>query len=223
MNNEELLAAIKERHSVRDYLDKDIDISDLSIINPFIEEVNKESGLHIQLITNSNATFKKFFIPYGRLNAYHFLAMVGPKSNDLEEKVGYYGEQLVLLAQQCSLNTCWVGGTYSKRNTKVKIKKGEKLVAIIAIGYGKNFGVPHKSKRIVEVSTTNDNVPTWYEDGVKAALLAPTALNQQKFKFTYNKNGSVSLDPGRGPYVNLDKGIVKYHFEVGANIKVNWK
>jgi hypothetical protein len=35
--------------------------------------------------------------------------LIRKKSDDLDEKVGYWGEQLVLLAQTLGLNTCWVG------------------------------------------------------------------------------------------------------------------
>lgn len=223
MTNEELLKSINDRHSVRNYLDRNIDLDDLAKINPEIDRINKENDLHFQLVTNSKETFSKFILPYGKLNAYHYIALVGKKCTNLEEKVGYFGEKLVLLAEHCSLDTCWVGGTYSKRNTKVKIEKDEKLIGIIAIGYGVDHGHPHKSKTISEVTTSIEGVPDWFIKGVEASLLAPTALNQQKFKFTYNNNGSVTLTTSKGPYTKVDLGIVKYHFEIGANTKVNWQ
>ena len=223
MTNEELLRCIRDRHSVRDYLDKEIDLDELAIINPEIENINKENDLHFQLVMDSPETFSKFILPYGKLNAYHYIALVGKKSEDLEEKVGYFGEKLVLLANHCSLDTCWVGGTYSKRNTKVKIESDEKLIGIIAIGYGVDHGHPHKSKTLSDVTTTLENTPDWFVKGVEMSLLAPTAINQQKFKFTYNPDGSVTAKAGVGPYAKVDLGIVKYHFEVGANQQVNWK
>jgi len=223
MNNKELLENIKDRHSVREYLDKNIDIDALAKINPEIERINNENDLHFQLVTNSPETFSKFILPYGKLKAFHYIALVGKKCDNLEEKVGYYGEQLVIFAESCSLDTCWVGGTYSKRNTKVKIGKDEKLIGIIAIGYGTNHGHPHKSKTISEVTTSIDDVPDWFITGVETALLAPTAINQQKFKFTYNPDGSVTATAGIGPYTKVDLGIVKYHFEVGANREIEWR
>ena len=223
MNNEEILKNIKDRHSVRDYLDKTIDLNDLARINPEIEKINKENDLHFQLVVDSPETFSKFILPYGRLNAYHYIALVGKKCDNLEEKVGYYGEKLLLLCEDCSLDTCWVAGSYSKKYTKVNIKPDEKLVGIIAIGYGTNHGHPHKSKTISDVTTSVDGVPEWFLKGVEAALLAPTAINQQKFKFTYNNDGSVTVKAGVGPYAKIDLGIVKYHFEVGANKEIIWR
>ncbi len=153
MTNEELLKCIKNRHSVREYLDKNINLDDLAIINPEIERINKENDLHFQLVTNSSDTFSKFILPYGKLKAYHYIALVGKKDKNLEEKVGYYGEKLVLLANSCSLDTCWVAGSYSKKHTKVDIAPDEKLVGIIAIGYGVNHGHPHKCRTISDVTT----------------------------------------------------------------------
>lgn len=46
-------------------------------------------------------------------------------------------------------------------------------------------------------------------------LMAPTAMNQQKFTFTL-KGDKVRADAGLGFYAKVDLGIVKYHFELGA-------
>ena len=39
--------------------------------------------------------------------------------------------------------------TYGK--SKAEIKRGQKLLIIISLGYGKTQGVPHKSKSIAEL------------------------------------------------------------------------
>ena len=223
MTNEEILRNIKDRHSVREYLDRNIDLDDLAKINPEIESINKDNNLHFQLVLNSPDAFSKFILPYGKLKAYHYIALVGKKGDDLEEKICYYGEKLLLLCENCSLDTCWVAGSYSKKYTKVDIKPDEKLIAIIAVGYGTNHGHQHKSKTLSEVATTLEGVPEWFMSGLETALLAPTALNQQKFKFTYNTDGSVTAKAGVGPYSKIDLGIVKYHFEIGANRKIEWR
>ena len=73
--------------------------------------------------------------------------MIGKKSDDLDEKLGYYGERLVLEAQALGLNTCWVGLTYSKQAEHLTIGKDEKLVCVIALGYGATQGVTHRIMR----------------------------------------------------------------------------
>lgn len=214
---------IKSRHSVRSYLDKEIEKEKVDILNKLIDACNKEGNLNIQLILNEPDVFNKFILHYGRLKgAKNYLAMVGKKDKNLDENIGYYGEKIVLKAQEIGLNTCWVAGTYSKGSVKANISKDEKLVCIIAIGYGENSGRERKSKTFDDVSISKD-VPDWYKKGVEYALLAPTAINQQKFKFELIGD-KVLLKSGVGSLTKVDKGIVKYHFELGAGLdNFKWK
>ena len=215
-----IIDAIKERHSVRQYYDKQIDEKIVFELNKEIEECNKESGLNIQLITNESKAFNCFVAHYGKfVDVKNYIALIGKKSKNLDELCGYYGEKLVLKAQQLGLNTCWVAMSYKKIPSAFMINKDEKLVVVISIGYGKNKGKNHKSKTIEEVSNVSTNTPEWFKNGVELALLAPTAMNQQKFKIIYN-NDSVILKAGIGMYTKLDLGIIKYHFEIGANRKI---
>lgn len=149
--------------------------------------------------------------------------MIGKKSPDLDEKIGYYGERLVLKAQQSGLNSCWVAMTYNKIKTAFSIAPGEKLCIVIALGYGETQGTAHKSKSFDEVTKADGQTPDWFKNGVKAALLAPTAMNQQKFLFTLDGN-QVSAKAGLGFYSKIDLGIAKYHFEIAAGKdNFNWK
>lgn len=213
--------AIKERHSVRAYTDKKIEGEVLFALENKIAEINGESGLNVQLVLNEEKAFGGRMARYGKFSGVkNYIAMVGKKGADLSEKVGYYGQKLVLFAQTLGLNTCWVALTYKKVKTAYKIEEGEKLALVIAIGYGATQGVPHKNKSINAVSNAGENSPEWFVNGVKAALLAPTATNQQKFFFTL-KDGEVTAKPGLGFYAKVDLGIVKYHFELGSGVKLS--
>ena len=37
-----------------------------------------------------------------------------------------------------------------------------------------------------DVCSQTDGLPAWFAEGMEAVMLAPTAMNQQKFKFTLN-------------------------------------
>lgn len=211
-----LIEAMNLRHSVRQYIDKPLEDDVISALRKEIDEINKESGMHIQLVTNEPRAFDSFMAHYGKFSGVkNYIALIGKKGSDLDEKCGYYGERLVLLAQQLGLNSCWVAMTYSKIKSAYKISNGEKLCVVIALGYGKTQGAAHKSKPMEKVINVNSSVPQWFKNGVKAALLAPTAMNQQKFILSLNGN-KVSAKAGRAFYSKVDLGIVKYHFEVGA-------
>ena len=96
-------------------------------------------------------------------------------------------------------------------------RAGEKLVCALAIGYGATQGRPRKSKAPVDVGHAAETPPEWFERGVQAALLAPTAMNQQKFRFELLPDGrTVHAQASPGAYTAVDLGIAKYHFEVGA-------
>lgn len=208
------IEAIRERHSVRQYEKKEIEADIVSALQKKVEEVNGISGLHIQLFVNEPGAFLGNETSYGQFSGCcNYFAIVGPKGKD--EEVGYYGQELVLYAQTLGLNTCWVAMTYKKGNVKVKVSAGEKLYIVIALGYGKTAGLPHRSKDAGAVSDLAADSPQWYRKGIQAALLAPTAINQQKFRFIRNGN-VVNARAGFGFYSKIDLGIVKYNFEVGA-------
>ena len=211
----DLMEAIKARHSVRSYSDREIEPEKMRILTDKIDAINKENGLHFQLITGEPKAFDGFMAHYGKFSGVtNYFALIGKKSADLSEKCGYYGEQLVLLAQQLSLNTCWVAISYSKVKSAYKIDAGEKLVIVISLGYGNTQGKPHKSKTPAEVSKA-DAPADWFTAGIEAALLAPTAMNQQKLSFE-KKGDKVSAAAGTGFYSKVDLGIAKLHFEIGA-------
>ena len=212
----DIFEAMKQRHSVRQYVNKPLDANTVSALQAEIDACNTESGLHIQLVTNEQKALDGFMAHYGKLSGVtNYIALVGKKSSDLDEKCGYYGERLALKAQQLGLNTCWVAMTYSKIPGAFQIENGEKLTVVIAVGYGKTQGTTRKSKTPEEVSNISPSTPAWFKNGVDAALLAPTAMNQQKFYLNYD-NGKVTAKSKMGFYSKLDLGIVKYHFEIGS-------
>ncbi len=213
MNEIEAMAA---RHSVRQYTDRPIETEKVAALEQEIAACNRAGGLHIQLVTDEPRAFDGFLAHYGKFSGVrNYIAMIGPKGPDLEERCGYYGERLVLLAQQLGLNTCWVAMTYRKVKTAFRLGPGETLCIVIALGYGQTQGTAHQSRPAERVMRTDGPAPEWFRKGVEAALLAPTAMNQQKFSFQL-RDGAVTARAGIGFYTKIDLGIAKYHFELGA-------
>lgn len=217
-----LQEAVKARHSVRKYIDKPIPQDIVNILQAKVDECNNIGNLHIQLVTKEPKAFKGK-MAYGTFSGVsNYFAMVGKKADDLSERIGYYGEQLVLLAQTLGLNTCWVGLTYNKVKEAYSVGEGEKLCCLIALGYGDDPGRNLKRKTVEQVSNASDITPEWFRKGVEAALLAPTAVNQQKFSFEYvgMKNNRHIVKANKGfsliGYTRMDLGIAKYHFEIAA-------
>lgn len=210
-----MLDLMKERHSVRQYSDKKIEGDVKSKLDKYVASINEESGLSMQIFYNEPNCFNSMLAHYGKFsNVKNYIAIVGKKEE--QEKSGYYGEKLVLQCQELGLNTCWVALTHGKVN--VQTKPQQKLLILIALGYGTNTGVAHKSKPIKELCK-EDAYPEWFMKGMEAVSLAPTAMNQQKFKFEIKK-GQVYAKALMGFYSKIDLGIVKYHFETITGHKV---
>ena len=211
----DILELMKERHSVRQYKNQTIELAKREAINALINDVNVKSKLSIQAFYDEPKCFNSFMAHYGKFeNVENYIAIVGNKND--QEKAGYYGEKIVLKCQELGLNTCWVGMTHGK--SKAEIKRGQKLLVIISLGYGETQGVPHKSKSIAELGKA-DQSTEWFGRGMEAVSLAPTAVNQQKFLFEL-KNGNVTAKNLGGFYSNMDLGIAKYHFEAATGHEV---
>ena len=141
--------AIEARHSVRAYKEQPLTEEIIKVLNEKIAELNKEGHLHIQLILNEPKAFQGKLAKYGKFSGVrNYFVMAGKKADGLSERVGYYGEQMVLLAQTLGLNTCWVGLCYSKVPGTYVLEDGEKIACYIALGYGETQGVGHKVKTV---------------------------------------------------------------------------
>lgn len=208
----EILEIMQQLHSVRQYTDQAIEPEKRAVLDALTQEINRKAGLSVQIIYDDPKCFDSFMAHYGKFaGVRNYIALVGKKAPGLDETLGYYGEELVLKAQELGLNTCWVALTHGK--SKAAVGRGEKEVCLIALGYGVTQGVEHKSRPMQELCTCGEPMPEWFRCGMNAAMLAPTAMNQQKFRFELLPDGTVKAACGSGFYTKLDLGIVKYHFE----------
>lgn len=208
---------MEARHSVRTYLNRPIEADKVAAIKQAVDEVNRQSGLHIQLFVEEPEAFAAGKAHYGAFKGCrNYFALVA--KDGMDEAIGYQGEALVLRAQELGLNTCWVALTYKKGKVQVQTDAGERLYMVIALGYGNTQGVPHRSKPLNKLADLPADAPQWYRDGVRAAALAPTAINQQRFHLSLREDNTVAAVCKRGPYSTVDMGIVKYHFELGAGV-----
>ncbi|MBR1733496.1 MAG: nitroreductase [Alloprevotella sp.] len=221
----EILDAIRQRRSIRRYDPRPIEGEKVEALRQLMEECNREGGLRIQLVTDDPAAFDGRLAHYGKFrDVRNYFALVGRKAPDLEERAGYYGERLVLRAEQLGLATCWVALTYSKKKARVEVAEGEARVCVISLGYAAEAAHRHKSKTFEQVvlpphpadRPLAEDYPDWFRRGVEAALYAPTAINQQQFRFRLCGSDGVEATTRWGFYAKVDLGIAKLHFELGA-------
>ena len=224
LDNDDLMRLLSSRHSVRSYTDRHLEGEARAQIQREIDVCNEQFGLSMQLCLDNPQAFDGTLAHYGSFrDVRNHIALVGPKRPALDEDCGTAGGRVVLLAQSLGLNTCWVALTFRRRASAARIAPGERFVCCMAIGYGENDGASHSVKPIEKLARTGSNaldtMLAWFVSGLKAAQLAPTALNQQRFCFDLDEDrravqARTLPTPSCG---HIDLGIARLHFELGAN------
>lgn len=232
---EEWIEAVEYRTSRRVYVDKILEVKNLYKLEKLIEEINRESNLNFQLVEDCSALFRGFSASYGMIKGLNScIALVGSKKiEDVKNKVGYYGEMLVLEATSMNLGTCWIGGTYNKKECRkyINIKNDEELICVIAVG---NV-LENKSIREKVISKVNSNkktfdqillekdtksIPNWVKNGIDFVIKSPSALNKQLYKYSFKKEiVEASTTAENHGFEEVDLGISMLHFELGASKK----
>ncbi|MBQ3705164.1 MAG: nitroreductase [Clostridia bacterium] len=215
-----ILEAIDARHSVRAYQDKAVSQEDRQQLEWFVKKCNQESGLNIFIRYDDPEGFDSRLAHYGHFrNVKNYIVLSGKKTADFDYQCGYYGEKIVLFAQQQGLNTCWAALTFNRKKVRELIPSGETLCMVIALGYGETQGTARRSKTVQDVVETGSEEP-WFSKGIDAALKAPTAVNQQKFVFSLKDGEPFIRVRGLGSYTKVDLGIVGCHFEAASGHRV---
>ena len=208
--------AVAARHSVRSYESKPVPEEIRSAIEEEVDAANRESGLHIQVLWDKPQVFA------GKVKgAENGVILIGKRSAEFEEKLGYFGARIMLKIQMLGLNSVWVAMSFNKKEAAAlcSVGEGESVVNALAFGYGTTQGTAHRSKAAERCMSVNGEVPEWFAKGMEAAMLAPTAINQQQFVFSLDGD-RVSAKAKIGPYSKVDLGIVKYFFEIGSGKKI---
>ena len=224
MHSMTMLEAIDARHSVRAYTAAPIPAEIRAKLDAYAAACSRESGLRLFIQYDDPAGFDSTLAHYGSFrNVSNYIVLSGRKTADFDSRCGYYGEKLVLYAQQLGLNTCWTALTFNKKRVKELIAEGETLCMAIALGYGETQGKPHRSKAFSDVVSLDGDAPEWFRLGVEAALKAPTAVNQQKFRFSLKNGEAVIRAKGIGSCLKVDLGIAALHFELASGRAVQIK
>lgn len=178
-----LLEAIDARHAIRAYTDEPVAQDTLAALQSEIDACNTASGLHIQMVAGMNDAFLGLKTHYGRFKGVHnAIALIGRDSDDgttlqsfkdadgtpvspaaaaLQERVGYYGERLVLRAVQLGLATSWAvldgAETVPAADAWWTLNDGESVVWAIAFGHGARPGGRRRSKPLEELANAAES------------------------------------------------------------------
>ena len=216
---------IRERHSVREYDGKPLAQAEFDALGAVVEECAHESGLDIQLVGDNPEVFNvivRFGLIHGCRTHVAFV-VDDAKAGDVtraavDEVIGYWGQKIVLAAQDMGLNTCWCA-LCSRKKSRAVVAPGKRVRLVIAVGHGKTQGFPRKTKSIGALSSVEcAKAPAWFAAAMEAAQLAPTAMNNQNFKITLLSDGkTVRIEAPQSGLNVIDEGIVRRNFEIAAN------
>jgi nitroreductase len=221
--------AINTRCSRRTYLPKPVDYGCINKLRSLIDEYNQKAGLNMQLALNHSEAFDGLLKSYGMFKgAKNYIGLIESENDPFSrEKLGYYGELLVLEATDMRLGTCWVGGTFDRKRCPFVLSDHEKITCVITFGNVPSersmrekliFSMTHrKSKTADELYEADAPLPGWFRSGINAVQKAPSAVNRQPVKFAYKNNiVTASVKDINTSSMALDLGIAKLHFELGA-------
>lgn len=236
---------IKERKSTRTYDGRALEDKDLERLNAFINEINKEIKIKARFKIVSNlGTGKeesKKLGTYGFIsgdNSYVIGIMDKGDNNALE--FGYAFEKIILFATDLGIQTCWLGGTFSKENFQEisGLNENEFIPIISPLGYKK------EKQRVFETAMRaiigadkrkswselffnksmlplNENDESEFKVPLEMVRLGPSASNKQPWRIIKDENiyhFFVCRTKGYGvadyDLQKNDIGIAKCHFDL---------
>jgi hypothetical protein len=232
-------AEISARHSRRKYAEREVAPDLLDVLEKCVTALAPVSaGVRPVVVRRLRSDiFRGVVGSYGKVTgASSALVLVGEKvGQGIDERIGYVGEALLLEATRLGLSTCWVGGFFSPKRTaeQVALAEGERVYAVSPIGW--TAAAPSAGERVMKAIARSHSRrsleaiapgldvaawPGWAVEGLRAARLAPSAMNRQPWRFRLDGEtvrASVTAGPDT-PKVSkwLDCGIAMLHFELGA-------
>ncbi len=226
-----LVEAIDKRISCRAYTDVPLGQNALDELSALAGQLSEEGGFRIDIVgpSDGGAQLKLAARMFsGRVSTY--AALIGPDDDPTRERIGYYGERLVLQATQMGLGTCWVAGTFDRDSVVVPMAAEEVLHDVIPIGTMParqpfaqrtiRAGLRRRDKRpaaMYEGPTPLTEAPAWVQAGIDAVVKGPSAINEQPVVFVQEGSTLTATLPHLKRNLEYtDLGIAKLHFQIGA-------
>jgi hypothetical protein len=231
----DLSKAVNLRHSRRTYDGKSLPLETAIKLHDMADEYSRVPGVDIRFVTNNGEAFNGFTKSYGVFTGVNdFFLLIRNKDNPKSSiKLGYYGELIVLRCTELGLDTCWAGGAFSRKDLNITLEDNQVVEAAITVGHSPkrrsfqenilHFVFHPRTKRLDDMYTLESNaIPHWFINGMAAVHKAPSTYNRQPAHFIYRSDGTISVDVRdveTTPYMGIDLGIAKLHFEIGSGRK----
>lgn len=204
---------------------------DFMYLQGLAEKYSRLAEVEIGLFHGLAPCFRGFQASYGMFSGVEDGFLLGGEHHTMDhlEKLGYYGEFLVLEATARGLGTCWVGGTY--RKDMLPPSSPDPVDCIIVVGKVEPrkwkekaiYRMVHRASKTVEQMYHADELPPeWFIRGVECARLAPSAVNRQPVTFYWKDGRAAASVPDMQGLHPVDLGIAKAHFALAAGGEWQW-
>lgn len=207
---------IQRRRSVRTYRNEQISDNTYDRVTNILQEACKErtpfdGNVRLYLIKNLTSGHKAKFGTYGFIkDPQAFIAGVCKNNRNQLVNAGYVMEKTLLGMTGIGLATCWLGGTFKRKNftKEITLNDGEIIPGVISIGYENRMNM--KEKLIRRFSTGDRRYPLetmifrndfnkpvakettgLFAEPFDAVRMAPSASNKQPWRLIITENDTL--------------------------------
>ena len=233
-----VIELMKLRRSVRSYTGEPLSKEHSEAITNYIANLKAPFGtdVRIEFIHTQIDNGRIKLGTYGYIKgASDFITLSYTPSPLAEEGAAYLFEQVILFCTGLGLGTCWLGGSFSRKDFKgqISLKPNEKLRIVSPVGYPGNkkhlieklMGAEgnHKSRKPFGTLFFNNTFNTplseeaadIYKTPLEMVRIAPSANNSQPWRILLDGNSIhfYHRHTTLGGFSATDIGIALCHFE----------
>jgi nitroreductase len=232
-----IIETIRQRRSVRSYNGEPLSGEHAEQIENYLSELEAPFGAkaHIRLIRTALGDSKPVKLgTYGWIGgALDYLALLYEEAPLAEEGTAYLFEQVVLYCTGLGLGTCWLGGSFSRKDfgRQANPNPGEKLKIVSPVGYASD------KKRFVEsyivraekhhntrkpfgahffhidfMTPLTEEAAGVYALPLEMVRIAPSANNKQSWRVKFDGEALHFYQTFSYGFSAIDMGIALCHF-----------
>lgn len=216
-----LYAAIPQRYSCRSYAGAP-STADWAALS-YAAQRYALPGARLFLHNVSPDIFTGIVLGYGRITGCTTIAVLAASIGEPRSRIhaGILGEAFCLEATALGLGTCWVAGTYKRKQLDLPLRADETVLSIIALGVPEK-SAPESRKRKSLDRLCKGDIRLWPEElrrVASAVQLAPSAINLQPWEMAYTGERFILDAPSMQ---QLDLGIAACHAELAMESPHTW-
>lgn len=242
--------AVKERYSVRNYMEQEVEHDKVKQIETFVKSLDNpfDKKVNFHFLDNKGMMNQEKLGTYGVIKgAKQYIGATIKSEPYALEALGYELETVILYLAHIGLGTCWLGGTFNRKNFAQAMDIGETELFPIITPYGYAALKKHMKEKVMRKMIKADYRKEWaqlffkndfetplskeeagaLEFSLEMVRLGPSASNKQPWRILLKDNVCHFYEykePGYSDAFSydiqrIDMGIASAHFELAVKEK----